>query len=402
MSSTNIQHSATPRQTAGRRRPAPSHDGLIKSIYQSALDSNHWSETLTQIRHFLNASAFSLFSLDAHASGQPPLFTENMSSAWLESYQTYWGQHDVWVQGAMEKHLVLPGNTVTGNMMLDRQTLEKSHFYNDGLVHQDIRDVISSGLWGQEPESPKLILSFYRDLKSEDFEKPDHARVSALVDHLNRAITLSWKLGVLGQNQELSQSLLDGLNQSIFLIDAQCRIIYSNAVAQRLLTDKTNRVTVRHGRLIGLGIQSNPSLDEAMKLADTGLSIPMAFTHIKESQPVGIAGAHLLRLTESSGWLLDNPRARYALIIEPGNRVDRSALAVLGKLFKLTIAEQTVLLHLMQEATPEEIAASLAVSLHTVRTQIKSLREKTGVRRITELVHMALAATRAPDPPHPG
>jgi DNA-binding CsgD family transcriptional regulator len=50
----------------------------------------------------------------------------------------------------------------------------------------------------------------------------------------------------------------------------------------------------------------------------------------------------------------------------------------------------------MQEATPEEIAASLAVSLHTVRTQIKSLREKTGVRRITELVHMALAATRSP------
>jgi DNA-binding CsgD family transcriptional regulator len=76
--------------------------------------------------------------------------------------------------------------------------------------------------------------------------------------------------------------------------------------------------------------------------------------------------------------------------------VDHASLAALGKLFKLTTADQTVLLHLMQEATPEEIAVSLGISVHTVRTQIKSLREKTGVRRITELVHMALAATRAP------
>jgi DNA-binding CsgD family transcriptional regulator len=93
---------------------------------------------------------------------------------------------------------------------------------------------------------------------------------------------------------------------------------------------------------------------------------------------------------------LEHPRARYALIIEPGNRLDRSALASLGKLFKLTSAEQTVLLHLMQDATPEEIAAQLGISLHTVRSHIKSLREKTGVRRITELVHMAQAATRGP------
>jgi DNA-binding CsgD family transcriptional regulator len=296
----------------------------------------------------------------------------------------------------MEKKLILPGNTVTGNMMLDRRSLEKSHFYNDGLIHQDIRDVVSSGLWGQEPDSPKLILSFYRDLKSADFAEPDHAKVSALVDHLNRAITISWKLGVLGQKEGLSQSLLDGLNQSIFLLDAQRRIIHTNAVAQRLLSDRIHLVTVRHGCLIGLGIESNPSLDEAMKLANQGFSIPIAFTHIKDSQSVGIGGAHLLRLTEPSGWLLDNPKARYALIIEPGNRVDHASLAALGKLFKLTTAEQTVLLHLMQEATPEEIAVSLGISVHTVRTQIKSLREKTGVRRITELVHMALAATRAP------
>jgi len=396
VSSKDLDKSATLRHSPVRIRSPLDHDTLVKSVYQSALDPAQWADTLTKVRHYLNASAFSLFSLDAHADGQPPLFTENMSSAWLDSYQTYWGQHDVWVRGAMQKNLILPGNTVTGNMMLDRRTLEKSHFYNDGLVQQDIRDVISSGLWGQEPGSPRLILSFYRGLKSAEFDAPDHSKISALTDHLNRAITMSWKLGMQGRQAELSQALLDGLNQAIFLIDAKRRIIHTNSVAQHLLSDKTRRIIVRHGCLIGLGVQSNPSLEEALKLADHGFSIRMAFTHLKDTRNVGITGAHLLRLTEPSGWLLDKPQARYALIIESANRVDNSSLAALGKLFKLTTAEQTVLLHLMQEATLEEIAVSLGLSVHTVRTQIKSLREKTGVRRITALVHMALAATRTP------
>lgn len=179
-------------------------------------------------------------------------------------------------------------------------------------------------------------------------------------------------------------------------MDAQRRVIHTNAVAERMMGDKTHRVSLRQGRLIALGSQSIPSLEEAIALADHGFSIPISFTHIKESGAMSIGGAHLLRLNEPSGWVLEHPRARYALIIEPGNRLDRSALASLGKLFKLTSAEQTVLLHLMQDATPEEIAAQLGISLHTVRSHIKSLREKTGVRRITELVHMAQAATRGP------
>ena len=386
----------TRKSTTSVRRPALTHDALVKSVYESALAPEQWAGTLTQVRHYLKASAFSLFSLDSHAEGQPPLFTENMSREWLEAYQTYWGQHDVWVRGAMEKNLVLPGNTVSGRMMVDRRTLQKSHFYNEGLVPEDIRDVISSGLWGQEPGSPRLILSLYRGLKSKDFDEPDHAKLTGLVDHLHRAITIGWKLGTLKQNQGLNQSLLDGLNQAIFLMDAQRRVIHANAMAERMMDDKTHYVSLRQGRLLALGSQSIPSLEEAIALADQGFSIPISFTHIRESGSMGIGGAHLLRLNEPSGWVLEHSRARYALIIEPGNRVDRSALAALGKLFKLTAAEQTVLLHLMQDATPEEIAAQLGISLHTVRSQIKSLREKTGVRRITELVHMAQAATRGP------
>lgn len=377
-------------------RPALTHDALVKTIYASALAPELWAGTLTQVRHYLKASAFSLFSLDSHAEGQPPLFTENMSREWLEAYQTYWGQHDVWVQGAMERNLVLPGNTVSGRMMVDRRTFRKSHFYNEGLVPEDISDVISTGLWGQEPGSPRLILSLYRDLKSEDFAEPDHAKLSGLVDHLHRAITISRKLGALGQTQDINQSLLDGLNQAIFLMDAERRVIHTNTVAERLMSDNTQRVCLRQGRLMSLGNQSHPSLEEAITLADHAHSIPISFTHIKETGVMEISGAHVLRLNEPSGWALEYPQARYALVIEPSNHVNRSALSALGKLFKLTSAEQTVLLYLMQDATPEEIAAQFGISLHTVRTQIKSLREKTGVRRITELVHMAQAATRGP------
>jgi hypothetical protein len=79
----------TRKSATSGRRPALTHDALVKSIYESALAPEQWAGTLTQVRHYLKASAFGLFSLDSHAEGQPPLFTENMSSEWLEAYQTY-------------------------------------------------------------------------------------------------------------------------------------------------------------------------------------------------------------------------------------------------------------------------------------------------------------------------
>ena len=60
------------------------------------------------------------------------------------------------------------------------------------------------------------------------------------------------------------------------------------------------------------------------------------------------------------------------------------------ELYKLTPAEAEVLRLLVDGHATDELAEMRNVSLHTVRTQIKSVLAKTGTRKRPDLVRLAL------------
>jgi len=63
------------------------------------------------------------------------------------------------------------------------------------------------------------------------------------------------------------------------------------------------------------------------------------------------------------------------------------ALQLYGRACRLTPAETRVLRGLADGLAPQEIAERDSVLLSTVRSHIRSIREKTGTRSITELTH---------------
>ena len=77
------------------------------------------------------------------------------------------------------------------------------------------------------------------------------------------------------------------------------------------------------------------------------------------------------------------------------NEIKQETLRAFCTLFNIKASEQQILLGLIQDATPEEIAQTLNVSLTTIRSHIQHIRQKTGVRRIIELVRMVLIANRS-------
>jgi DNA-binding CsgD family transcriptional regulator len=58
----------------------------------------------------------------------------------------------------------------------------------------------------------------------------------------------------------------------------------------------------------------------------------------------------------------------------------------LGRSRKLTPNERRILAHLIEGKRTPAIAAELGVSVHTVRTVCKSIREKFGLRRMRDIV----------------
>lgn len=369
------------------------HEALVDAIYESALNSVKWKETLNQLSVYLNASAINLIGLQVQNYDNPFLLSQNIPSDYGKDYRSYWREHDIWVQAGIDKGLNGGGKTLTGDMLVDRRTFLKSAFYNEWLAEQNIGDVLSTNLWDDNPNTPKVILCFFRGVGQNNFQESDRLNLHHLARHLNRAFSITSQLKLSEQKNVLEESIVDSIGHALFVLNENRKIIRCNAAAKRLLSGHPGLIKIRHERLVALGHHASPSLEEAIALVDRGHHAEIVFTSMQLGIIKETHHARLAPLKEAAIWPLTHC-AHYLLLIEKNQEIKQETLRAFCTLFNMTASEQQVLLGLMQDATPEEIAQTLNVSLATIRSHIQHIRQKTGVRRITELVRMVLIATR--------
>ena len=363
-----------------------SMDALVSSIYEVALDPGRIREALGDIKIHLGASAFSMFNLDG-SPGHPAVTTDGLSAAWLNDYETHWWQHDVWVQSAHQKNLVTGGETVMGAQLIERRDLIKTPWHNEGLAPNNIRDVLCTSLWREGEASPRMALSFYRPLQSVDFGDRERQLLGRLATHLTQALKVAETLDLFHQNQAINDALMNKTPHAVFLLSEDKRILFMNPVAEEALQKGFLQVSVKNERLLTVGLDSAPSLDEAFALVDRGLMAPMVF--IWEHGPLGprMGSAKLLGMSDRVGASLHDASPHYLLIVEIQPRHDERALHLFGCLFKLTPAEERILSEILEDKSPSDIAETLGASLPTIRTHIQRILQKTGTKRITDLVH---------------
>ena len=83
------------------------------------------------------------------------------------------------------------------------------------------------------------------------------------------------------------------------------------------------------------------------------------------------------------------------VLVEPPLTAPSTRL--LSALYDLTAAESRVLAMLLEARRPKDIALRLSIAVSTVRTQLKSLYAKTGVRDQQTLIRLASSASASWD-----
>ncbi len=373
----------------------PTHDALVDAIYESALNPVKWKEVLNQLSVYHNASAINMIGVDVNDFDNPFLLSQNLPGDYGKDYKNYWRERDIWVQAGIDKGFDEGGKTLTGSMLLDRLTLLRSTFYNEWLLEKlNVSDVLSTNLWDDNQNTPRIVLCFYRGVGQHSFQESDRLNLHRLAPHLNRAFRIMSQLKLSEQKNVLEESIVDSIGHAIFVLDENRKIIKYNAAATRLLSCCPGLIKIRHERLIALGCRASPSIDEAIALVDRGHHAEIVFTSTQLGTIRETHHARLTSLKEATIWPLTH-HAHYLLLIERNDEIKQETLRAFCTLFNMTASEQQVLLGLMQDATPEEIALKWNVGLTTIRSHIQHIRQKTGVCRITELVRMALIATRS-------
>jgi len=174
-----------------------------------------------------------------------------------------------------------------------------------------------------------------------------------------------------------SARMLDEIDYGVLVVDAGCRLLHANRVAWARLRRAGCPVALADGRLHCAVADDGLKLDAAVHAAATR-GLRRLVNVGRGAAALGIAFVPL-----PADGLLPAP---VLLLVSRAHVCEPLSAEWFARSHGLTAAESRVLHSLCSGARPTEMAAEFGVALSTVRTQIGTLRAKTGSSSIKDLV----------------
>jgi DNA-binding CsgD family transcriptional regulator len=173
----------------------------------------------------------------------------------------------------------------------------------------------------------------------------------------------------------LLAALLDRLECGLVAVDDACTLLHGNRAARRELA--SGRALRLEGETVRVA--------HGAQAAWSSLVRDAALRQRSRLLRVGDESDHLTLVAMP---VHAEPQARPAALVMMGGRSLCSPLGLemLATSHGLTFAERRVLRALIDSQSPKEVAAAHGVAMATVRSQIKSIRDKMGVRSIDALL----------------
>ncbi|MEX0731798.1 MAG: helix-turn-helix transcriptional regulator [Aquisalimonadaceae bacterium] len=182
-----------------------------------------------------------------------------------------------------------------------------------------------------------------------------------------------------------SRAALDGLALGVWLLDCGLRCRWMNAAAMVAMRTGEAGLGLRSGRLVLADATGAARLRVAVAaIADGGST--------SEIIRVVPSGAALLLLAHGGAQYpadKGHDDGLLAYLIDPKRPVTPD-LSTLRGLYALTAAEIRLVAEFLRRADLGVVSTRLGISLHTARTQLKSVMRKTGTDRQAELMRELL------------
>lgn len=360
---------------------------LLSALYDAAADPDLWAPFLQQLAHHTGATSAGLIMIDKEQDAFTVSRSWNVDPEAKRQYKDYYGSIDIWTQRAIRR----PAGFVCTSAELCPLGEMASREYNDFLL----RFSASHGMFGVVENTRESLASigFYRGLSQPGFDSAEVELLSFLVPHAHQAFKLHKQFSKLKVQQEGIDRALDMFPTGIVLLDARGQIVFLNRKASEIVSEGDGLLATRDGLraerqvesdLIAKTVQQAASTSKADNLAATGT----LFVSRRARPPLQVLVCPI-RDSVNSG-LCVAPVVRVIAFVTDSSQTRRPAQDVLRTLFGLTPAECRVALLLSDGNAPGKIADMVGVSTHTVRSQIKSIYSKTGVKRQCELIRLLL------------
>jgi DNA-binding CsgD family transcriptional regulator len=358
------------------------YSDLIEYIYDAALEPERWTDVVARVNEFVGGHACGLFSKHA------------ISKFGVTHY--YCGADPHYIQLYADTHCkfdpltTLPrfGEVVSIPDLVPYDEYRRGRFYQEWLRPQGCVDAANVVLEQSTPNCPVLMTVLSRRMVDAEMLR----RISLVVPHAHRALMINKSIERRQSETAVFAEVLDGLSAGIFLVDAGCRIVHTNAAADAMLRSDDFLRSV-NGQLVARNAQAHVALREiftgnADLAIAKGTAVPLTahdgacyLAHVLPLQSVGRSNPGL------------SQKAVAALFVRKVEVDTQSGGEIIARTFELTPAELRVLLAIAEGGGVAEASGTLGVAETTIKTHLHRVFAKTGASRQADLVKLAAGYT---------
>lgn len=359
----------------------------LDAIYDAATDFARWPVALERFGAVFGCSYVGLIDRNTRTM-EGRAIAIGIDPAGQRDFFEVWSKQDVL---RLRTRAYREGAVETDQDILPKAELLRSDYYNGFMKPHDMHGYMRMTL-AVEDEF-RQIISVARPASLGEFDTADVQRCRLFMPHLRRAAQVTRHVEQSELRLAAFSSLMEQSPTGVLLLGPAGRIVFANRAA-RAMAETADAFLLRGERIEAVERQSQQALQRLIAGA-TGRAARVDAARggvIRLPRKSGKAHLALVAapLGSATGWAEAGPVA-FILITDPETATMRPE-AMIRQLFDLSPAEARVAQRLMTGDSPEQVAATLNVTIATARWHLASLYRKTGTSRQAELVRLLLSA----------
>ncbi|HMN82264.1 MAG TPA: hypothetical protein PKA20_20385 [Burkholderiaceae bacterium] len=384
-------------------------DEVVAGFYEAAAGALPWTVALDGMASATGACGTHLLGIDprsrrlmfAHVGGVTPVQS-------MVDYVAYWHVRNPRLASTLA---LGPEEWLHCHEHFDEAFVRDSPFYQDYLLPSGTRYTSNTRIL----DEPSIVvnLSVMRPLQAGPVRPAELEQLERLRAHLRRAYALYHANHSRTRAWDIGRQLLEELRLPTWVVDRKRQVLYRNRAAEGMIA-RGDLLVELTGNLRAIDAGDQRRLEAAVDALLEEIDRP--------DGRLMAPNVRVVRLSDSRDRL---PRPLFATPLQPGLLPDRWGMSpalmlslherdergapdvsAVASVFELTPAESRIAVSLSLGRTVEQIAVDHAVAVATVRSQVKSLFQKTGAKRQADVVRLiaslpdlaTLAPWRSPAP----
>lgn len=352
----------------------------IHALYDSVGDDARFVASFAGLRQAIQARTMVLVSAPAHPNDTlRHIAAVGVPDESLIAYEHHFHHHDVWMEAGRHQGLLAPGAVSYSDQLIAQSELERSYFWQAFLQRYGTTDALSAVI-ELPPHAPAMtFITFHRGPGDPRFSDAEARQLRAWLPHIATVVRQHRRLAPELSRGRSLDALFRRCQQGMFVLDATGRVVDGNPAFRRWLRERTPFAPdIEAGRLF-----SQANVREWLQGQDECFTLTAGTAGRRDAARIVLS-----RIYPSFAASADNDGCAAVGLVEALTHADALPMA---RRFDLTEAQARVADCLVRGLRPGTVADDLGLSVHTVRTHVRALFDKTGTANLTALVARLLS-----------